>query len=452
MKEVIKVLDCTFRDGGYYNNWFFKPTVVLEYLNAIEKSGIDIIEIGLRSTTFNKFLGPFAYCTEDFLKTIPLPQGVRTGVMINAKEYIDDVHLIDEYFTNASESPISLVRIATHFKEVPKTVQIVEKLKEKGYMIALNLMQSSGKTEEEFKKAISYINPNQVEVLYFADSFGNMKSKDIEKTLNFLKTYWSKEIGIHSHDNMGKALSNTLLAKELSVTWLDSTILGMGRGAGNTKTEYLLIELVNTGLSQYNPEALYRLVRTSFLELKNQYLWGENLMYYLSAVYNIHPTFVQEMLVKENKGDEYLHLSALKILGKKQATSFDKKIYHNVIKKDIDCDTIGEWNPESVFQGKEVLLIGGGPSVQTHHAGIKQYILKNKPIVICLNFHERINAELISYVAASHPVRLLMDYENYQGKKIPLIIPFSQAPKEINLNYDNLSIKNFGLNVQGKKN
>ena len=50
-------------------------------------------------------------------------------------------------------------------------------------------------------------------------------------------------LGIHAHDNMCLGLVNTLRAHAKGVTWLDATVTGMGRGAGNTRTEDLVIEL-----------------------------------------------------------------------------------------------------------------------------------------------------------------------------------------------------------------
>ena len=40
------------------------------------------------------------------------------------------------------------------------------------------------------------------------------------------------EIGIHTHNNLGKAVSNSIEVIEKSATWIDSTVTGMGRGPG----------------------------------------------------------------------------------------------------------------------------------------------------------------------------------------------------------------------------
>ena len=36
----LTILDCTLRDGGYYNNWNFSKDFINDYLKTIYKSGI----------------------------------------------------------------------------------------------------------------------------------------------------------------------------------------------------------------------------------------------------------------------------------------------------------------------------------------------------------------------------------------------------------------------------
>ena len=68
MKKKIKILDCTLRDGGYYNKWDFDKNIYQKYFYSIKKSKIDAIEIGFRFFPQNYYLGPFAYSTDLFLK------------------------------------------------------------------------------------------------------------------------------------------------------------------------------------------------------------------------------------------------------------------------------------------------------------------------------------------------------------------------------------------------
>ena len=102
-------------------------------------------------------------------------------------------------------------------------------------------MQVNNVSDKELKKCIKFTSKiKQRGCILFADSFGNLKPYDIKKICELIKKNWNKEIGVHSHDNCGLALKNSIQAFKSGATWIDGTIQGMGRGAGNVKTEHLL--------------------------------------------------------------------------------------------------------------------------------------------------------------------------------------------------------------------
>ena len=63
----IKILDCTLRDGGYYNNWDFSREVVNDYLTTMSKVSVDYVELGFRSFQTRDFKGPTWYTTDNYL-------------------------------------------------------------------------------------------------------------------------------------------------------------------------------------------------------------------------------------------------------------------------------------------------------------------------------------------------------------------------------------------------
>ena len=76
----LTVLDCTLRDGGYYNEWDFSTPLVERYFLAVDDAGIDVVEIGLRSFAKEGFLGAYAYSTDDFLRQLSLPKRARLAM------------------------------------------------------------------------------------------------------------------------------------------------------------------------------------------------------------------------------------------------------------------------------------------------------------------------------------------------------------------------------------
>ena len=118
---TIQVLDCTLRDGGYYNAWDFSTELINDYLKAMSAISIDYVELGFRALGVNGFKGGCAYTTDSFIRELSLPDGIKLGVMINASEIIDHkeglTHALSQLFEPSSKSPLTLVRIACHMNE-----------------------------------------------------------------------------------------------------------------------------------------------------------------------------------------------------------------------------------------------------------------------------------------------------------------------------------------------
>lgn len=287
-------LDATFRDGGYYNGWDFPIELANEYLAIMEKSKINAVEIGFRSSP-KKDVGTFAKVTDFFIEdNLYIPKIDYFGVMINGAEY--DFNLTKKMFRYCDESPINLVRCAVHFTKVDEVKKSLEHIKFLGYTVGINLMQAADKSYDEIRDVAKLIKSwGCVDVLYIADSLGGMNHDTVDYAFQAVREEWDGLMGFHGHNNKGQALDNTLEAVDIGVEWIDSTMMGMGRGPGNTETEYLLNEL-NKRNFEFDVDLIYELSMKHFYDLKSLYNWGPSLPYYLAAEYNIHPTYIQKML------------------------------------------------------------------------------------------------------------------------------------------------------------
>ena len=140
--KKINLLDCTLRDGGYYNNWDFSSTLVNEYLKTMSKVGIEYVELGFRSFQSSTFRGSNWYTTDNYINSLKIPSNLKIVVMVNASQIINQKNLIKSIkilFNPKKKSKVSLVRIACHFAEIEKTLVIVKQLKILGYNVAVNL-------------------------------------------------------------------------------------------------------------------------------------------------------------------------------------------------------------------------------------------------------------------------------------------------------------------------
>ena len=90
----MKILDCTLRDGGYYNNWEFNKDLINEYLKVMEDIKVDYVEIGFRFIDKVRTKGPCAYSQESFLKSLKIPKNLKIGIMINAADFVNSRDII----------------------------------------------------------------------------------------------------------------------------------------------------------------------------------------------------------------------------------------------------------------------------------------------------------------------------------------------------------------------
>jgi 4-hydroxy 2-oxovalerate aldolase len=280
MSDKFLFIDCTLRDGGYYNAWDFSLETVHDYLNAMVVAGVDVVELGLRSLKNEGFKGAYAYSTDDFLKSLSIPNELKVGVMVNAAELLGDEpleELLKRLFpASAENSPVDLVRIACHVHEFAEALPASVWRKEAGYKVGFNLMQVADRSQEEVESLACEANRWSLDVLYFADSMGSMDPEHTARLIGWLRKHWKGALGIHTHDNMGMAMRNTLRAMKDGVTWLDATVTGMGRGPGNAKTEYLAIEIAKKRGLNSNLVPLASLIRRVFGPMQYECGWGTN--------------------------------------------------------------------------------------------------------------------------------------------------------------------------------
>jgi len=447
----ITVLDCTLRDGGYYTNWDFSEDLVQSYISAISNANIGTIEIGFRFINKLGYYGPYAYSTDEFISQLNIPPHIQIGVMLNFSDILQSnmtvKETIDSIFVKKSESPVSLVRIAVHVEDILKVKETAKYLQSLGYTVALNIMQAHKCSKQEFEFFAKELTLwKSIDILYFADTLGNMQSEDINNIISALQKFWKKPLGLHAHDNMGESEHNALSAIKAGATWIDSTIMGMGRGAGNLKTENLLLRLQHINIGDYKAEALFNLSVTHFKELKNIYNWGENVFYYLSAMYNIHPSYVQEMQKNINYST-HDKIGVLNYLRFNNGESFSKKSLQTA-NNSTSMLSSGDWNCTNWTEGKDILILADSPSLQKYSQAISSYIKRKKPIVISLNYIHKIDQSLIDVYSSCYLTKIISQINYLTKINKPLLIPMNALPNNIKNKLTNHTIYNYGMFVE----
>lgn len=444
------LLDCTFRDGGYYNNWDFSPALIADYLTAMKAAQVDVVELGFRFLKNEGFKGPCAYTSDEFLRSIVIPDGLTVAVMVNGADLCTEIGreaALQRLFPEpAADTPLDLVRFACHYRELPQVLPAARWLADRGYRVGMNLMQIADRTQAEVAEFTRLAREWPIDVLYFADSMGSMTPDDISRLVGWLRDGWDGPLGIHTHDNMGLALSNTLRAQAEGVTWLDATVTGMGRGPGNARTEELVIEVEDLRGRKANLVPLMTLIRKHFGPMKARHGWGTNPYYYLAGKYGIHPTYIQEMQ-GDARYDEEDVLAVIDHLRAEGGKSFSFNTLDGARQFYIGTPR-GTWAPSEIMSGREVLILGTGPGVAAHRQALESFIRRAKPLVLALNTQSAVSQELIDLRIACHPVRLLADAEAHTNLPQPLITPASMLTESLRAEFGDKRLLDFGLGVE----
>lgn len=407
-----KILDCTLRDGGYYNKWNFSLNFANKYNAIIKKAKIDIVEIGFRKKNeLNDKDKLFLYTSEDTLKKIKFDKNQVISVMIDLSDFKNtkDIKDLKNYFPEKKNSPVSLIRLACNFENKNLLRSVVKILKKKNYLIAANLMKFTLLKNNSIINFFEYAKKIKIDFFYLADSLGNCKPANLIKLSNILKKKFTlKNFGFHAHDNLGLALSNSITAIRMGFGFIDTSINGMGRGAGNLKLEEFLKKQ-----KKYKESALIEsFILNKMLDLKKRYNWGTNFFYKKSAKYNIHPTFIQR-LMEEKKHNNDVIKRIISFLSKLQSSSYDANIFDNLFLnnssiKDKSCN----------LKNKEILIIGAADPISANKEIIQN---KNKYLVATLNYNSKINHKLIDYIFICNPYRIITEINLIKNKRI--IIP-----------------------------
>ena len=449
MSEKIKLLDCTLRDGGYYNNWNFHFPSVRKYLHQIYSSKIDIVEIGFNFFDKNPNYGHFAYADHKLLKKIPKNKKTKIAIMVNATDLLKIKGDFRKYINKnfKKNTKLEIIRVATHYRDYKKVIKFLKYFKLMKFKVCFNLMQVNNVSDKELKKCLNLLQKsNSVDVFYFADSFGNLKPYDIKKICELIKKNWNKEIGVHSHDNCGLALKNSIQAFKSGATWIDGTIQGMGRGAGNVKTEHLLSYFKKF---DYSSRSIQSISKNYFSDLKKKYKWGKSKYYRKAAKFNIHPTYIQ-MLQTDGRYTKREIINSINSLKKIIATSYDPRLLEESF---IDNKNIkGNWKVNNLFRNKNILLLGQGNSLSNKYNlnKIKNYILKSKCIVISININKFIPEYLVDYFISSNETRISVDHEKYNNLSKPIIIPKNKL-KKIKSDYKKINFLDYGMTIQSQR-
>lgn len=290
VRQDIRVVDATIRDGGLCNNFRFDDKFIKDLYQANVKAGVDYMEFGYKASKeiFNEDdFGKWKFCNDSDIRKIvgDNKTGLKIAVMADVGRTDFQQDIIPK-----KDSPIDLVRIATYINTIPAAVEMIENCAKKGYETTINIMAVSKANTDDIKTALDILGQSPVNAFYIVDSYGALYPEQSRKLANIYCEYadkYGKSVGIHAHNNQQLAFANTIEAMTQGVSYLDATVDGMGRGAGNCALELLLGFLKNP---KYKVAPILKIIEEHTEKLKAEGVkWGYDIPYMLTGQLNTHP-------------------------------------------------------------------------------------------------------------------------------------------------------------------
>ena len=303
VRHDVRVLDATLRDGGLVNSFYFSDEFVNALYRANVKAGVDYMEFGYKASKeifdVNKF-GKWKFCDEESIRGIVGDNNSDMKIAVMADvgrcDYKKDI-------IPKSESVIDMIRVATYVNTMPAAIEMINDAKEKGYEVTCNIMAISNAQEADVKVALDMLGKSPVDGIYIVDSYGSLYPEQIRRISSLYMKYadkYNKYLGIHAHNNQQLAFANTIEAVSTGVSFLDATMSGMGRGAGNCAMELLIGFLKNP---KYNLYPVLGFVESYMKQVKEEgAVWGYDIPYLLTGKLNMHPSAAIDA-VKEKRED-----------------------------------------------------------------------------------------------------------------------------------------------------
>jgi len=298
--EAVKIDDSTLRDGmqmpGIRSP---SPRERLEIARYLDDIGIDRLELfgtwyDVDRKTARLILGSGLNCriaiwvranTADIDDALKL-EGIKE---IGISHPISDIHLKNKLNISRDKA----------FERISKTIQYA---KDHGLTIFYH-GEDSTRADLEFEtKIIKMLEELKVEVYRVCDTVGVgigahestiiPLNKSIPDKIKWIADNFKIDIEFHGHDDLGNAVTNTMIALQNGAKWASTTMLGMGERAGNAETEKIIMNLnYHYASDKYNISLLTKACQIIHKAMdiripSNKAIVGENVFTHQSGIHS----------------------------------------------------------------------------------------------------------------------------------------------------------------------
>lgn len=389
MSKHIQLLDCTLRDGAYICDAKFGTPAIKGIIKKMQDSNVDIIECGWLKDNEHIEGTTFYHLPNELKNYVSSKNRNCTYVaMIDWNRY--DVSTLPQY----DGKSIDAIRVVFPHGKAKEGVAVGKAIQEKGYEVYLQAANTLAYSNKDLIELATYVNELMPVSLSVVDTFGAMFEDDLERIVKVLDEELDKgiKLGFHSHNNQQLSFSLTmhfvqLLKNSNRDVVVDASLCGMGRGAGNTPTE-LIANFLNTKCNcDYDMNTIMDAIDMYMQYFKENFTWGYSTPYFIAGMYCCHVNNIA-YLQKNHRTNARDMRNIIESLAPDDRKQYDYDLleqkYMENQNRHIDDEVIIE-QLEEEFEGRKLLLIAPGKTVESESERIKKYIEDNHPIVIGVN-------------------------------------------------------------------
>ena len=385
---IIKLLDCTLRDGAYINNAEFGKPAMRGIISKLQDAHVDIIECGWLKDPEYKEGTTYFHVPSDVLPYINNKnEKIIYCAMIDWNRY--DVSVLPEYDGRS----IDAVRVVFPHGKHNEAIEIGSKIRYKGYKVLFQAANTLAYSDDDLIELAGIMNEFKPVSLSVVDTFGSMYPTDLERIVVVLDSHLDKsiELGLHAHNNQQLAFALCIhfidILKDKRNIIVDATLSGMGRGAGNATTELVASYIDRVENGNYDMNAIMDAIDMYIQGFREKFSWGYSTPYFISGYYQCHVNNIAYLTTnhRTNARDMRNVIESLSVEDRRKYDYdlLEAKYLENQNRIVDDEKTIE--NLKSIVKDRKVMLIAPGRSTITEKDKLNEFIDKEKPVVIEVN-------------------------------------------------------------------
>lgn len=420
---IVKLLDCTLRDGGYVNDWEFGHDHIVNVFERLISAGIDIVEVGFldqrRAMDMNRTIFPDTRTLDLVYAGLSKGSSIVVGMIDYGTCSIENI-------APCSESFIDGIRVIFKKERMESAIAFCRQVKDLGYKVFAQAVSITSYSDEELSELLDMVNDLEPYAFSLVDTYGLLHKGDLMHYFEASDKRLKPDIGLgyHSHNNFQLAYSNCieLLEKPIKrMLLIDSSLYGMGKSAGNAPTELLAMYMNEHQGKKYAKSQLLEAIDVTVLDIFRRVPWGYSFKFFLAASNDCHPNYVSYLMDKKKLSVKSINEILSRIEKEKKlyySQQYIENLYIEYQKKEYDDKEAYEALGREL-SGKQILLLGPGSSVEEREQEIQDFIQRKKPLVIAINFMPA--QYRLDYVFISNAKRYVQLATKLTGSIVPVI-------------------------------